>query len=192
MQWLTIWVVQPIHKHLVVLALMFRTPQRCTWFQSTSVTGFVSLVRWSKLSAAYFTIKWWSSIVLALLLCTSESCTGSGHKVCLYKPLRCLSWQMSKESGSWYDELHWSYRIQLSRRPAAEMTSSKGNDRLHLSCSQLSWQSSWQVGLTQQVNKWQLSWQIAPELTYHSQADTLQPNIWITVKLIKHSGADKV
>ncbi len=89
-------------------------------------------------------------------------------------------------------QLYWADILQLSWRVAAEMTSWRGDDRLHLSCSQLSWQSSWQVGLTQQVNKWQLSWQIAPKLTYHSQADTLQPNTWIAVKLIKHSGADKV
>ena len=212
MQWWMIWVVQHINHQLMICfdhvnsshmqqVSVHQAPScACIDVPHTSALylfpvhishRFVSLVRWSKLSAAYLTIKWSSSIVLALLLCTSESCTGSGHKVYLYKPLRCLSWQMSKESCSWYDELHWS-RMQLSRRPAAEMTSWRGDDRLHLSCSQLSWQSSWQVGLTQQVNKWQLSWQIAPQLTYHSQADTLQPNIWITVNLLKHSGADKV
>ncbi len=70
------------------------------------------LFGWLGYFKAYFTIKWRNSVVLALSLCTTERCKGTGHKACLYTPLRCLYWQMSKEVCGWYDELQVIYNMQ--------------------------------------------------------------------------------
>ena len=82
-----------LHQAPRCAALMFCTLQRtdvctsvfCTLFQSTSVTRLVCRVRWCNAWWAGICIKfhhqlmmfWSYSLVLALVLCTSERCTGT-------------------------------------------------------------------------------------------------------------------
>ncbi len=91
--------------HPVVLALMFCTTERCTYFQSTSITGFVCVesnaaVNGELGSAAHCIFDWTSWLskqsqavcmrpnyikhpdMLALVSCTSECCTWTGHICC--------------------------------------------------------------------------------------------------------------
>ena len=75
--------------HTIVLALMFNTSERCTFSQATPVMQLVSsqMKQWLlslnlQFSTSTDDVRWTYWVVLALLMCTSKHCGGSGHTCC--------------------------------------------------------------------------------------------------------------
>lgn len=69
--------------------------------------------------------------MLALVLRTTERCTGTWQKVRLYKPLRRGSWQMSRQVAADMRSSIWA--IGLPEQAKVQLRSnSRGGDELEL------------------------------------------------------------
>jgi len=160
------------------------------------------LFGWLGYFLAYFTINWRNSVVLALSLCTTERCRGTGHKACLYTPLRCLSWQMSKEVCSWYDELQVIYNMQWANCSCDDEMEQRWQKELRLQIASELHLAELTVQLTNWTDptrQWtsgswadrlHRSWHLKANLTHCNRNNKSLSNCKNTVELTECSRAD--